>query len=99
MIVADDILQSVIVRGDLAHMALFLWAAAASLLAMRLIRELSLSNRRFSDFVSQVARLNRVLNHYLSDSEQNFNGGSQAIQKTHQSAAADRERKAPSRRP
>lgn len=66
MIVGQDVLTSVIERGDLAHLALFLWAVAASLLDVRLIRELALSNRRFSEFVSEVARLNRLLNQYLN---------------------------------
>ena len=48
-------------RGDLAHLALFLWAATATLIGLVLVRELALSNQRFSDFVSEVARLNRYL--------------------------------------
>lgn len=58
----EEVTRAVIERGDLAHLALFLWAASASLLALVLVRELSLSNRRFSDFVDEIARLNRRLN-------------------------------------
>ncbi|MEJ8473948.1 hypothetical protein [Roseibium algae] len=61
-----EITRSVIERGDLAHLALFLWAVSASLLAMLLVRELVLSNRRFSEFVAEIARLNRHLNHFVS---------------------------------
>ncbi|QDG78426.1 hypothetical protein [Labrenzia sp. PHM005] len=57
----DDLVASVLTRGDLAHLALFLWAVTATLIGLVLVRELSLSNRRFSDFVSEVARLNRYL--------------------------------------
>ncbi|MTH95858.1 hypothetical protein [Roseibium sp. RKSG952] len=58
----EDITRSVIERGDLAHLALFLWAVCASVLALTLVRELGQSNRRFSDFVEEIARLNRRLN-------------------------------------
>ena len=56
-----EIVRSVIERGDLAHLALFLWAVAASLLGLLLLRELTASNRRFSEFVQELARLNRRL--------------------------------------
>lgn len=54
-----DLTRSVIERGDLAHLALFLWAGAASLLALRLLAALEASNRRFDDFVRELARFNR----------------------------------------
>ncbi len=47
-------------RGDLAHLALFLWASAASGLVLWSLRELAASNRRFSDFVNEIARLNHL---------------------------------------
>ncbi|SHL64268.1 hypothetical protein [Roseibium suaedae] len=56
-----EIVRSVIERGDLAHLALFLWAVAASLLGLLLLKELTVSNRRFSEFVQELARLNRLL--------------------------------------
>ena len=46
-------------RGDLAHLALFLWASGASGLLVWALRELAASNRRFNDFVNEIARLNR----------------------------------------
>jgi len=47
-------------RGDLAHLALFLWASGASALLVWALRELAASNRRFNDFVKEIARLNRL---------------------------------------
>jgi hypothetical protein len=47
-------------RGDLAHLALFLWASGASGLLVWALKELAASNRRFNDFVSEIARLNRL---------------------------------------
>lgn len=61
LLVIETLINSVMTRGDLAHLALFLWALTATGLGFVLIRELSLSNRRFSDFVNEIARLNRQL--------------------------------------
>lgn len=58
---AVQIVDTVVMRGDLAHLALFLWAAAASLLSGYTLRELSRSNRRFEDFVTAVARIDLML--------------------------------------
>ena len=55
----DDIARIFGTRGDLAHLALFLWASGASALLVWSLRELAASNRRFNDFVSEIARLNR----------------------------------------
>jgi hypothetical protein len=46
-------------RGDLAHLALFLWAASASALLIFTLRELAAAMRRFDDFVRELARFNR----------------------------------------
>ncbi|WP_334175006.1 hypothetical protein [Pseudoxanthobacter sp.] len=54
----DPVTQSVVQRGDLAHLALFLWASGASGLLVWVLRELAQSNRRFNDFVNEIARLN-----------------------------------------
>ncbi|MFL5128424.1 MAG: hypothetical protein ACJ8CS_24715 [Microvirga sp.] len=51
--------DSIIARGDLAHLALFLWATAASAVLFKLLRELARSNERFEDFVRELARFNR----------------------------------------
>jgi hypothetical protein len=56
----DPVTESVMERGDLAHLALFLWASASSGLLVWTMRELARSNRRFSDFVSAIARINSL---------------------------------------
>jgi hypothetical protein len=57
----DIVTRSIIDRGDLAHLALFLWATGASGLLIWTLRELMLSNRRFNDFVEAIAKLNKVM--------------------------------------
>jgi hypothetical protein len=49
-------------RGDLAHLALFLWASGASGLLIFVLRELAAQTRRFDAFVSEIARLNQRMN-------------------------------------
>ena len=46
-----DFVEIFIERGDLAHLALLLWAASASGLAWFALRELTAASRRFDDFV------------------------------------------------
>ena len=55
-----DIANQFAERGDLAHLALFLWASGASGLLVWALKELALCNRRFNDFVSEISRLNRL---------------------------------------
>jgi hypothetical protein len=55
-----DVTSQFVQRGDLAHLALFLWATGASGLLIWALRELAASNRRFNDFVSEIARLNQI---------------------------------------
>lgn len=57
----DDLIRTFSERGDLAHLALFLWAAGASALALLALREVSAAARRFDDFVRELARFNRRL--------------------------------------
>lgn len=57
--IVDDIAKIFGERGDLAHLALFLWASGASALLVWALKELAASNRRFNDFVAEIARLNR----------------------------------------
>ena len=59
----EAVTRSVIERGDLAHLALFMWASGASGLLAWSLRELAASNRRFNDFVQEIARLNQRFNH------------------------------------
>lgn len=56
----EEVTRSVVERGDLAHLALFLWAGGASGAVVYLLRELSAANRRFNTFVTEIAHLNRL---------------------------------------
>jgi hypothetical protein len=56
----SDLTQTFAARGDLAHLALFLWASSASALAIFALRELTASMRRFDDFVRELARFNKT---------------------------------------
>jgi len=58
-IIMNELIEIFIARGDLAHLALFLWASAASFAALFALRELAAASRRFDDFVSQLAQFNR----------------------------------------
>ncbi len=53
-----DIAKAFAERGDLAHLALLLWASSASALAWFALRELTASWRRFDDFVRELSRFN-----------------------------------------
>jgi hypothetical protein len=54
----NQLTSTFIERGDLAHLALFLWASSASALAWFALRELTAASRRFDDFVRELARFN-----------------------------------------
>ncbi len=56
----DELTKTIASRGDLAHLALFLWASGASGLLIWTLRELSAANRRFNDFVQEIAALNQL---------------------------------------
>ncbi len=55
----SDLIRIFTERGDLAHLALLLWAAAASAALTLCLRELAAASRRFDDFVRELARFNR----------------------------------------
>ncbi|WP_342358539.1 hypothetical protein [Terrarubrum flagellatum] len=73
MDVLQTIVDAIVENGDLAHLALALWALAASGLCFALMRALSLANRELAaaahevstanthvkDFVRELARFNR----------------------------------------
>jgi hypothetical protein len=42
----DDLTRTIAERGDLAHLALFLWASGASGLLVWTLKELSVANKR-----------------------------------------------------
>ena len=54
----NDVVAAFAERGDLAHLALLLWALSASALAWFALRELAAAMRRFDDFVRELARFN-----------------------------------------
>lgn len=56
----DELTKTIAERGDLAHLALFLWASGASGLLVWTLRELAAANRRFNDFVTELSHLNRL---------------------------------------
>lgn len=56
----DELTKSVVERGDLAHLALFLWASGASALLVWSLKELATANKRFNDFVTEISNLNRL---------------------------------------
>jgi hypothetical protein len=56
----DELTKSVVTRGDLAHLALFLWASGATGLLVWSLKELVAANRRFNDFVKEIATLNQL---------------------------------------
>jgi len=56
-----ELAQIFIDKGDLAHLALFLWASSASGLLVWSLRELVRANNRFNDFVTEISRLNSFL--------------------------------------
>jgi hypothetical protein len=55
----SDLIRIFTERGDLAHLALFLWAAAASFALWFSLRELGAASRRFDDFVRELQHFNR----------------------------------------
>jgi hypothetical protein len=54
-----EIVQHFSDRGDLAHVALLLWAIAATIGALFSLREFAAAARRFDDFVRELSRFNR----------------------------------------
>ncbi|WEJ57585.1 hypothetical protein [Devosia sp. FJ2-5-3] len=56
----DELTKTVVERGDLAHLALFLWASGASALLVWSLKELAAANKRFNDFVTEISSLNRL---------------------------------------
>lgn len=55
---APSVIEAFLTRGDLADLALFLWASAATAAATVLARELFAANRRFDAFVRELHRFN-----------------------------------------
>ena len=55
----NDVILTFAERGDLAHLALLLWALSASGLAWFALREVAAASRRFDHFVRELARFNK----------------------------------------
>lgn len=55
----QDLIRTFTERGDLAHLALFLWASVSTTLLLLTLRELFTANARFDAFVRELARFNR----------------------------------------
>ncbi|MET0877727.1 MAG: hypothetical protein ABWY14_11355 [Tardiphaga sp.] len=55
----SDLIRTFSERGDLAHLALLLWAGTASAAAWFALREWAAAARRFDDFVRELDRFNR----------------------------------------
>lgn len=51
-------LDMIIARGDLADLALFLWASGASTALALVLRQLGEANRRFDEFIRQLHHFN-----------------------------------------
>jgi hypothetical protein len=58
-LVESSLIESFISRADLADLALFIWASAASALVLKLLRELAAANHRFDAFVRELHRSGR----------------------------------------
>jgi len=56
----NELTRIVAGRGDLAHLALLLWAMSSSGLLVWSLRELVAANRRFDAFVGEIHHLNRL---------------------------------------
>jgi hypothetical protein len=61
----DDVIATCAERGDLAHLALLLWALSASGLAWFALREVAAASRRFDDFLRELARFNERFNGHI----------------------------------
>lgn len=55
----SDLINTFAARGDLAHLALLLWALAASAAAWFALREFAAAAKRFDDFVRELESFNR----------------------------------------
>ena len=61
----NDVISTFAERGDLAHLALLLWALSVSGLAWFALREVAAASRRFDDFVRELARFNERFNGHI----------------------------------
>lgn len=65
----SDLIKTFTERGDLAHLALLLWASGASLALWFALREWAAATRRFDDFVHALDLFNRRARRRERDSD------------------------------
>jgi hypothetical protein len=58
--IMDELTKTIASRGDLAHLALFLWASGATGLLVWSLKELVAANRRFDEFVKEITQINQL---------------------------------------
>lgn len=54
-------IEALVARADIGHLALLCWAGFASSLLIFALKELVASNRRFDDFVREIALINQLM--------------------------------------
>jgi hypothetical protein len=55
----EALLERFAASSDIGHLGLLFWALGASALLSRALRELAAANRRFDEFVRELARFNQ----------------------------------------
>jgi len=63
----SDLVKTFTERGDLAHLALLLWACGASLALWFVLREWAAAVRRFDEFVHALELFNRRIRRRARD--------------------------------
>jgi hypothetical protein len=56
----DPVIDLIAKRGDLAHLALALWAMSATGLLVFALKEWVAAAKRFDAFINEIARLNHL---------------------------------------
>ena len=56
----DELTRTIVQRGDMGHLALLFWAMGATGLLVWTLKELVAANKRFNDFVKEIATLNQL---------------------------------------
>ena len=59
--ISERVLDAFFAKGDLAHLALFLWASGASSLLVWVMKQLAGMNERFARFTAEIARFNQIV--------------------------------------
>jgi hypothetical protein len=55
----ETLLERFAEHSDIGHIALLFWAVGASMLLTRTLKHLAAANRRFDEFVRELARFNQ----------------------------------------